>query len=65
MLTLTIKDGHSLRIGDDIKIELNRKRELGSYNKQQVSVAISAPKDVVILREELLWKDKPTTKEPQ
>jgi len=58
MLTMTIKDGKALRIGNDIKIEFKRKREFDTPDKQ-VSVAVSAPKDVVVMRAELLSRDKP------
>lgn len=58
MLTLTIKDGQSLRIGDDIKVEFNRKRDLDRPHSR-IYVSISAPKEVVILRQELLEKPQP------
>jgi carbon storage regulator len=47
MLALTIKDGETLHIGDDIKIVINKVK--GSETK----LAVEAPKTVKILRGKL------------
>jgi len=49
MLTLTIKDGESVYIGDDIQITVS---EAGGRGKHKVHIA--APADQKILRESLL-----------
>ena len=50
MLKLSFKDGSKLRIGDDITLIFH-------INKGQVKVAIDAPKDVKVLREEVLERN--------
>lgn len=57
MLVVTRKKGESILIGDDIEISIN-KIEDGS-----VKIAISAPKDVTILRKEVYEKVKEENKE--
>jgi carbon storage regulator len=47
MLALTIKDGETLHIGDDIKIVINKVK--GSETK----LAVEAPKTVKVLRGKL------------
>lgn len=56
MLVITRKKGESILIGDDIEIKIT-KIEDGS-----VKLAISAPKDITILREEVLEKVKQENK---
>lgn len=63
MLILTIKEGQLLHIGDNIKIEFNRKTDFDPLCNR-VSVAISAPKEVTVLREELTRKNR-SRMEPQ
>ncbi len=48
MLILTRRTGEALIIGDDIEVTVL------SVNGNQVKIGIDAPKDVEILREELL-----------
>lgn len=48
MLVLTRKQGESIQIGDNIRIEVTR------IQGNRVSIAIQAPPEVPILREELL-----------
>ncbi len=48
MLILTRKAGETLLIGDDIEVTIL------SVNGNQAKIGIDAPKDVEILREELL-----------
>jgi len=57
MLVVTRKKGESILIGDDIEISIN-KIEDGS-----VKLAISAPKDITILRKEVYEKVKEENKE--
>jgi carbon storage regulator len=57
MLVVTRKKGESILIGDDIEISIN-KIEDGS-----VKIAISAPKDIIILRKEVYEKVKEENKE--
>lgn len=52
MLILTRTDGEAIRIGDDIIIQVV------STEGGAVKVGISAPKDVVVLRGELLSSEK-------
>jgi len=49
MLTLTIKDGESIYIGDDIQITVS---QASGHGKHKVHIA--APADQKILRESLL-----------
>jgi carbon storage regulator len=56
MLVITRKKGESILIGDDIEIKVT-KIEDGS-----VKLAISAPKDMTILRQEVLEKVKQENK---
>ncbi|AZR73898.1 carbon storage regulator [Anoxybacter fermentans] len=48
MLILTRKKDESILIGDDIKITVV------DFQKNQVKLGIEAPKDLIILREELI-----------
>ncbi len=48
MLILTRRSGESIRIGDDIEVVILEAK----YN--QVKIGINAPRDVTILREELV-----------
>lgn len=59
MLVVSRKKGESILIGDDIEISIS-KIEDGS-----VKLAISAPKDVTILRKEVYDKVKEENKEAQ
>jgi len=52
-LFLTRRIGESLLIGDDIIVTVRK------VNGNQVGVGIEAPEDVLVLREELLYKDRP------
>jgi len=58
MLVLTRRVGESLTIGDDIKLTIL------DHQGNQVRVGIDAPRDVAIVREELIGtgKDKPKDK---
>ena len=49
MLTVTIKEGQKLYIGDDIVVHL-RPESIGS---RQVKLSVDAPKGIEILREKL------------
>ncbi len=51
MLVLTRRKGESIYIGNDIKITLV------SINDDAVRLGFEAPKDVNIVREELLFRD--------
>ena len=51
MLVLTRREGEKIMIGDDIVITLLRR---GSDDCKSVSIGITAPPDVVIVREELI-----------
>lgn len=59
MLVVSRKKGESILIGDDIEISIS-KIEDGS-----VKLAISAPKDVTILRKEVYDRVKEENKEAQ
>ena len=59
MLVVSRKNGESILIGDDIEISIS-KIEDGS-----VKLAISAPKNVTILRKEVYDKVKEENKEAQ
>lgn len=48
MLVITRKEGESLLIGDNIKINITK------VNDGSVKIAIDAPKDMTILRSELV-----------
>lgn len=48
MLVITRKEGESLLIGDNIKINITK------INDGSVKIAIDAPKDMTILRSELV-----------
>jgi carbon storage regulator CsrA len=50
MLVLTLYDGESLHIGDEITIEMDRCIDDGNSTK----LRIDAPKDVKVLRQEIL-----------
>ena len=50
MLVLTLYDGESLHIGDEIRIEMDRCIDDGNSTK----LRIDAPKAVKVFREELL-----------
>ena len=52
MLTISRKSGESFKIGDDIEVFVNK------TDNAQVKVTISAPKELKILRTELLKSDK-------
>ncbi len=52
MLVLTRKKGQSIIIGDNIKIKVI------SVNQSNVEIGIDAPKDINIVREELVEKVK-------
>jgi carbon storage regulator CsrA len=53
MLVLTLKDGESVFIGDNIRTEMDRCIDDGCSTR----LRIEAPKDVIVLREELLKED--------
>ena len=53
MLVITLKDGESVYIGDDIRIEMDRCIDDGRSTR----LRIEAPKNVIILREELIKED--------
>lgn len=55
MLVLSRKPGERIHIGDDITITIVR---IGPNNTR---VGIDAPRDLSIVREELLQEDKPAT----
>lgn len=48
MLVLTRKNGESIKIGDDIEITIL------SVKNDQVKIGINAPKDIEIVRKEIL-----------
>jgi len=52
MLVLTRAVGETLRIGDDIKLVVL------AVHGRQVRLGIDAPKDVTVLREELVGRPK-------
>lgn len=52
MLTLTIKAGNGLRIGDDIIIKV------GKNPKGDPMIGVDAPKGVAVLRAEVKKKEK-------
>ena len=54
MLVLTLYDGEAVHIGDDIRIVMDRCIDDGNSTR----LAIDAPADVLVLREELLNPDK-------
>ena len=60
MLVLTLYDGQSVRIGDEIKIEMDRCIDDGNSTR----LRIEAPKDVSILREELLSSNYQSDTQP-
>ncbi|EAR62039.1 carbon storage regulator [Neptuniibacter caesariensis] len=49
MLTVTVKEGQKLYIGDDIIVHLHH----DSIGSRQVKLSVDAPEDVTILREKL------------
>lgn len=55
MLILTRRRGETIRIGDDIEVVIV------AVNHSQVRVGIKAPKDVVVLREEVALRQEPDT----
>ena len=54
MLVLTRRAGQSFKIGDDIKIHILA----NPNNTNQIKVGIDAPRDVTVLRTELVGKEK-------
>ncbi len=56
MLVVTRKKGESILIGDDIEIKVTK------IDDGSVKLAISAPKDMTILRNEVLQKVKEENK---
>ena len=52
MLILTRRTNESILIGDNIKITV------AAINGNQVRIGISAPKEVKVLREELVGRDR-------
>jgi len=55
MLTLTLKAGQKLHIGDDVTVQFMRKVDQeGMVRKKLLAVAVDAPKEVTILRSELV-----------
>ena len=52
MLILTRRIGETINIGNDIKITVT------AISGNQVRIGISAPKEVKVLREELVERDK-------
>ncbi len=50
MLILTRKKGETLRIGDEIKIQIIE------VQGRQIKIGIEAPQSIVVMREELLSK---------
>jgi len=54
MLVRTLYDGEAVHIGDDIRIVMDRCIDDGNSTR----LAIDAPADVLVLREELLNPDK-------
>ena len=52
MLILTRKEGQSIKIGDNIVITI------GAFGRDQVKIAIEAPRDVPILRDDAIRKEK-------
>ena len=50
MLILTRKEGESILIGEDIKIKITQ------ILPSSIRIGIDAPKDVNIVREEILYK---------
>lgn len=57
MLVLTRKNGESIKIGDDIEIKI-----VESY-KNSVKIGINAPKELLVLRNELANQIANTNKE--
>lgn len=49
MLTVTVKEGQKLYIGDDIVVHLHPE----SVGSRQVKLSVEAPTDIKILREKL------------
>ena len=60
MLVLTLYDGQSVHIGDDIKIEMDRCIDDGNSTR----LRIEAPREVPILREELLSSKNQSDTQP-
>lgn len=54
MLVLTLDKNQKLRIGSDIRISCDRISRDGEAVPKTVSLAVEAPDDVRILREELI-----------
>ena len=52
MLILTRRAGEAILIGNDIKITVT------AINGNQVRIGIDAPREVKVLMEELVWRDK-------
>jgi len=52
VLILTRKSGESIRIGDDIEVEILEVRG------GQVKIGLTAPKEVIILRQEVYERDE-------
>tara|TARA_B100001093_G_scaffold253179_1_gene242257 strand:- start:1207 stop:1410 length:204 start_codon:yes stop_codon:yes gene_type:complete len=60
MLVLTRRVDESIRIGDDIRITVVKIK-----GTQQICVGVDAPRDVPVLREELLIDDNELADEPE
>ena len=60
MLVLTLCDGQSVHIGDDIKIEMDRCIDDGNSTR----LRIDAPREIPILREELLSSKNQSDTQP-
>ena len=59
MLVLTRKPGEAIRIGDNVLITIS------VIKGNQVRVGIDAPKDVPVVREELLRRQNPESEQPR
>jgi carbon storage regulator len=59
MLVLTRKPGEAIRIGDNVLITIN------VIKGNQVRVGIDAPKDVPVVREELLRRQNQEPEQPR
>lgn len=59
MLILTRRHGESVRIGDDITVTVVE------LTGNQIRLGIAAPKDVLILREELTQREPAADSSPQ
>ena len=59
MLMLTRREGESIRIGDNIEVFVSHIQD------GQVKLGITAPEDIVILRDELLYEMEKDSLSPQ